>query len=280
MKPILLSCAFFSLLIFLLSCVSKTIPEERFKDSQSLTLATSITPGNANNFSFAMVGDIHSGNGGTGRFPTILAQAQADGAEFLILLGDSVDQGQEIDYQAITAQVAGSFFANKTLYAIGNHDIFYDGWQYYKNYFGPSYYSINIGNSKFITLDTADGGLGPSQTAWLKTELDKTPATNTFILSHYLPVIPDSQFLPIELRYLKFSNNTEAKTLMNLAAKKNVRGWFGGHFHSYAKENYSGVDYVVAGGGGGKRMGHVLDFFYVLVQVTGTQVTYTLKRIP
>jgi hypothetical protein len=163
---------------------------------------------------------------------------------------------------------------------LGNHDVFGSGWTHFKTYYGPGTYRFNVGNSTFIVLDTGDGTLGESQTEWLTAELAKAKPTNTFIVSHYLPVIPGIT------TYLKLANDREALRLMKMAKDNGIRSWIGGHYHSYVVGNIEGVDYVVTGGGGGRRMDSVQlsaadknKFFFVQVQVNGSNVSYSYKVV-
>jgi 3',5'-cyclic AMP phosphodiesterase CpdA len=258
------------LLVFaLFGCVSRTLFDLRFRESEGLTAPTLATPpADPDHFSFAIVGDLHIQKADTSRLQRVITAAGAEGDSFFIFLGDIVDQGKEEDVKAFRDTLTAASWDAKAFPVIGNHDIFEDGWTFWKKYNGPSHYTFTAGNSRFIVLDTADGALGDDQRRWLVSELEKPAPANTFLLSHYLPTVPG------ERTYLKLSDDAEALELMKLATNKGVRGWFGAHYHSYLKGNVGGVDYVVAGGGGGRRMKPVEECFYVQVTVSGTSVTY------
>ncbi len=263
-------------LVSLLGCVSKTFYDQRFQDSNSLTPpVTSVSVPDSQNYTFAIVGDLHIGNQDTTRFQQILSMASSEGDSFIVLLGDNVDQGDQADFQAFQAALSSSSFNNKAVIAIGNHDIFNDGWTYYKQVVGPSHYTFTAGNAKFIILDTADGTVGSDQTDWLKAQLAQPKPQLLFLVSHYLPVVPGVQ------TYLRLSDDSEALHMMNLASNNGVNAWLGGHYHSYLVGGAAGVTYVVAGGGGGRRMGPVNEFFFVQVQVSGgTNINYVLRPLP
>jgi predicted phosphodiesterase len=223
-------------------------------------------------FSFAIVGDTHIG-ADTTLLQNILTEAAGEGDSFFILLGDMVDKGVAADMARVKAAVQGSAFANKALYIVGNHDVFEDGWTGFKTAFGPSAFTLTLGNSQFIALDTADGTVGRDQYEWLQTQLTAGSPTNRFILSHYLPVVPGQR------TYLRLADEGEAARLMKLATREGARAWLGGHYHSYGEQVIEGVQYVVAGGGGGRLMPPINGNFFVQVVVSGSSVTFHLKRI-
>jgi hypothetical protein len=97
--------------------------------------------------------------------------------------------------------------------------------------------------------------------------------THTFVLSHYLPVTPGIR------TYLRLSDDLEATTLMKLARNFSVAAWLGGHYHSYALGEVEKVKYLVAGGGGGRRMDPVWENFFVQVRVAGQEISFERKQV-
>lgn len=264
-------------LVFLLivGCESRSVWDQRFRESLSLSAPSfSVSPPNPEEFSFAMVGDLHVGGTEVSRFRKILETAQAEGDLFVILLGDISDKGQLESFQAVQNALKDFGFENKAIPILGNHDVFGEGWMEYQKIWGASHYSVEAGNSRFIALDSADGTLGEDQFDWVVSELNRPALSHTFILSHYMPVVPGQR------TYLRLSNQLEAERLMSLAFKKGVAGVFGGHYHSFCYGNILGVDYVVAGGGGERRMKPVDDYFFVQVNVSATNVQYQLRPVP
>jgi 3',5'-cyclic AMP phosphodiesterase CpdA len=171
-------------------------------------------------------------------------------------------------YQALNT----TGWLGKVFGVIGNHDIFAGGWNYFKQYWGPSSYTFDVANSRFIVLDTGDATVGAPQLAWLKTELKKTQPRNTFILSHYAPWIPGIQ------TYLRLSDENESVQLLKIAESFHVKGWFSGHYHSYIKSRVNNLDVVIAGGLG-TRMPPINYNFYVQVSVNSDTISYAIKRV-
>lgn len=266
---------FLLVLAIVLSCVSRTTPEERVQQSLAAasTSALSFNSSPADHFFFVIVGDLHIGQGDTTRMSRVLNGATADGAEFILFLGDIVDAGVRDDVIAFNNAIAAAGWTGRTFSVAGNHDVFNDGWDNYYELTGSSTYTFTAGNSRFIALDSADATLGEAQIDWLRGQLAANTSDNVFLFSHYLPVIPGQS------TYLKLASETESLGLMSLATTAGVRGWLGAHYHSFIQSKIAGVDYVVAGGGGGRRMAPYARYFYVLVEVNGQTVTYTPRPI-
>ena len=268
----LLSAVLFLFLI--VCCVSRTVPETRFRDSLALQGTDRVIPlPDATHFTFAVVGDLHITGGNASRLRTILTLACGEDDAFAILLGDLADTGREEDVAAYRDAISDLGWSGRVFPVIGNHDIFGDGWKHYKKANGPSHYTFTAGNAKFIALDTADGSLSDLETQWLESKLENDRPTHLFLLSHYLPIIPGQR------TYLKLANEVEAMNLMKLAMTRRVTGWLGAHYHSYILDKVAGVDYLVAGGGGGRRMKPVEKYFFVQVQVADAKVTYRRRDL-
>ncbi len=258
----------------MVACVSRTTPSLRFTESASLSPPTLSVPlSNPDQFSFVIDGDLHFSGSDVDRTRRIIDAAKTDGDEFLIGLGDIADKGELSSYTALKDLLTSQNWSTRFLPVIGNHDIFEEGWTHYRNQLGATHYTVTIGNCRFLAIDTADGMVGSEEAAWLEEQLKNKSTTHTFIISHYMPIIPGVR------TYLRLANEEEALRLMKMATKYGVKGWFGAHYHSYLNETIDGVDYVVAGGAGGRRMPPIEHFFYVKVTIDGNDVSYQLKPI-
>jgi predicted phosphodiesterase len=261
----------FIALFFVFGCVAKSGSQIRFQESKLISAPTLTLSGiDDGEFSFVLVGDIHLGGHDVNRLRAILAAAQSHGDAFVIFLGDLVDKGKREEMQTFVNQVAEFGFQNKALYVIGNHDVFEDGWSGWKELIGPSHFDVVIGNTHFMILDSADGMIGEHQTEWLENKLRASTSSQKIILSHYLPVIPGQR------TYLRLANEDEATSLMKLSSRYRVKAWLGGHYHSYIQEEIEKVIYLVAGGGGGRRMEPVKNNFYVRGTVSGNELRFEM----
>lgn len=262
-----LLCGLF--LFLLLSCGSNSGYYLRFIESRELAAPSlSVSGVSSGVFTFSFVGDIHLGGSDTSRLRSILQAAQEHNDAFVIFLGDMVDKGNRADFETFKSQVNELGFGDKAIYVIGNHDIFGDGWKAYKEVIGPSHYDLTVGNCRFLILDSADGMVGAEQSEWLETKLRQGNAVHNLVLSHYMPLVPGQR------TYLRLSDENEAVRLMKTLSRFGVEAWLGGHYHSYAEEKIGGVTYIVAGGGGGRRMEPLKELFYVRATVNGPSLTF------
>ncbi len=265
----------FALFALVLGCVSRTLPEARFAQSQTLAGGQlNVVPADPDKLNFVAVGDLHVKGGDVSRLSRILDGATAAGDDLVVLLGDIVDTGEISDVEAVWQTIRDKGWDGRVAAVIGNHDIFHGGWEPWTANAGPSHYTFTVGNQNFIVLDTADGTLGETQTQWLEEQLASFPNGRRFLLSHYLPVVPGVR------TYLRLSDEQEALRVRAIAHRYGVSAWLGGHYHSYVTGIVDGVRYVVAGGGGGRRMPPVLNYFYVRVKVNGEEVTTEMVPIP
>jgi 3',5'-cyclic AMP phosphodiesterase CpdA len=256
------------------ACVSGSGPEERDAQSASLTAPTfAHTVSDPRNFSFLAVGDTHLSGGNVARVRAIMDAGTARGSAFLTILGDIVDRGAWENYDTLNNLVVSEGWTGRFFPLLGNHDIVGESWNRYRDLFGPSYYSFDIGNSRFLVLDSADGMIGEKQWRWFESELNRTRPEHTFVFTHYMPVIPGVN------TYLKMSSDEQAARFMSLCSRHGVSAVLGGHYHSYAAQTIGGTQYIVSGGGGGRRMEPVSQHFYVEVTIDGSEVRHQLHLI-
>jgi hypothetical protein len=100
--------------VILLGCESKSVWDERFKESMNLSQPTlSVSLADPDVFTFAMVGDLHIGGSDATRFRAILQTAQSEGDSFVVLLGDIADKGEAESFIAAQNALKDFGFENK-----------------------------------------------------------------------------------------------------------------------------------------------------------------------
>lgn len=134
--------------------------------------------------------------------------------------------------------------------AIGNHDLFYDHWSTYVEYWPSStYYFVVETNGKdrardmYICLDTAQGTLGRKQLQWLKWVLAKASGEgcrNIIVYSHVNIFRRDNTSADISTISLE-----EAYELMSLFTKYGVKQYLAGHDHAREEFVQGGVKYIL-----------------------------------
>jgi 3',5'-cyclic AMP phosphodiesterase CpdA len=216
-------------------------PQFRFSENMnsSLTLPGNIDPPGLNQFSFAILGDTHIGNPAGGVLKDALSSAKTQGDAFVLVAGDLTDNGdigQYRQFQTLFSDAGLPFRA-----AMGNHDIFFGGWDQWKAEIGRSIYSFNADNVHVVILDTANGMLGRDQINWLKQDLESATQVHKVVMTHY-PVW-NGRFASI----FRMSSDEETAIVKDLFVRTGVRLVVSGHFHGYDEVTIGGVKYVVTG---------------------------------
>lgn len=147
--------------------------------------------------------------------------------KFCLSLGDIIDRGQESEYNNYVK------FANRItkdynipIYtSIGNHDLFFKGWEYWKKNIYPhtTLYSFKTKNISWYCLDTGTGRLGKKQFDLLAEEMAKD--TNAKIVFTHYPLFIDKFIFEMQ-------DSTETNLLFSLFATNNVKYILSGHIHA------------------------------------------------
>ncbi|MDR1459973.1 MAG: metallophosphoesterase [Bacteroidales bacterium] len=161
-----------------------------------------------------------------------------------LTVGDMIHDGREKSYQNYADGLL-KFPEVKVAASIGNHDLYFGGWQYFKKNFGCSiyYFEIVTPNHKdlFICLDSGSGTHGSKQTAWLKNLFARirNDYRNCIVFTHSNLTSKDlsqgsAGSLLIEELY----------ALFHLFSSNNVTLVLSGHDHYYDDATVQGVRYV------------------------------------
>lgn len=195
---------------------------------------------NPDSFRFAVLTDPHFGDPETIDVPAIRAEFQRLGINFLLVVGDLTDNAFAAEFELARASLDS--FGLPYYSTIGNHDLYQaDGWDLFKDNFGPSCYTVTIGGRlKLILLDTAEGAIGPTQFDWLETELADT-TVHKLVATHYASY---DGTLPGVYR---LSSATERYKLQHLLSEGNAYALVSGHIHGWRHTEIDGVNHFIAG---------------------------------
>ena len=226
-------------------------------------------------FYFAVFGD-HKGH--DAHFEPLLRDVDHDKEiAFAIELGDLVRQGRRWFYRRLLNQVEKNL-SIPFLTAIGNHDL-YHGSTNYREIFGPTYYSFQIGQIYFIILDTsARFQFEKAQRQWLEAALQRSQTSKIRFVFAHVPLF-DPRGRP---EFVKCLSEKDGKDLLGLCKRYNVTHFFASHIHGYFSGSWEGVPYTITGGAGAGLHGNDPQHFfrhYIKVRVSGDEVGMEVKRI-
>lgn len=171
-------------------------------------------------------------------------------AIFGAVLGDCIEVKDNLPkYLEALAYYPDKHACNQGIFhVLGNHDIFFNGWEDFRELVGPSVYWFEItfdgGKDLYITLDTATGTLGGKQTEWFKSFLsaNRKDYRHCVVLTHTNFFYTDnsqtsSGNMPVE----------ESFALLDFLGKYDVSLVLQGHDHYREDLIYDDVRYTVIG---------------------------------
>ena len=119
-----------------------------------------------------VMSDSHVGS--TKNLDTFFSYSSDEEVAAAIMVGD-ITTGHKEDYDVLSNHLPLAGTMN-VFAVVGNHDLYFDGWQYFYSIFGSSsyYFVINTPEQSdlFICLDTGGGTLGNKQFEWFKKLLE------------------------------------------------------------------------------------------------------------
>ncbi|MFO8109768.1 MAG: metallophosphoesterase [Thermoplasmata archaeon] len=194
----------------------------------------SLEPPKKTDFDFTIIGDTQGMN-------HIFQSAvdDMDNIGFLIHLGDMTPSGGEDEYRGFQRVMNSAPFPIYT--TIGNHDIKFDGRQYYEKNIAPPQYSFTYDNLNFIFLDTSELSIAQEQLDWMDSKLSQDHKNIIVTHAPYLDPFSDSHTID------KNSKNMVEKFIN----ENDVYAYISGHIHSYYQDVSEGTIRLITGGGGG-----------------------------
>lgn len=184
-------------------------------------------------------GDAHVG--GTVNLDEFLTQANTPGNSGLVIVGD-LATGKKEDYD-IFKQELDSKNSGPAFLMIGNHDLFYNGWDTYYQYFGSSTYSFKVTTSNatdlFICLDTGSGTLGWKQLEWVENLLEKERKNARYcIVFTHVNLVREHRTSSTNLLV------EELRVIIDLCYNYSINLVICGHDHSRAESAFGKTRYI------------------------------------
>ncbi len=188
-------------------------------------------------------------------FTKLLGETEDEGKKprFVISLGDNGDGGRAHEFRELNemfdtmakmakekgvVEKASDF---KNLSVLGNHDLYNDGWENFKEIEEPfaslkkkgflsSAYTFTDGTFTFYVLDSGSGTLGETQREIVKNAMENDSKPK-IVLTH-VPIYAGGNFL------MTMQDTRERNILLTLFEKNNVKSLFCGHAHKEYGYNY------------------------------------------
>lgn len=208
--------------------------DRRFRESTE-ELASPLPPPlrDESHWSALIISDLHffedEGNVNIDEVAAYLADEPVD---FVFQLGDMADAGWPIEYQVAidTLQQLGV----PVFHAIGNHDVYHEGWASFREHCGPSVFTLAVGDVLFIILDLAGSTLGGLQRPWLEEQLQSATQEHLILLSHY-PL-----WSPTDEGFSLIGSEQEVYDILDLMRRYDVAAHVSGHTHRWAYTEFEG----------------------------------------
>lgn len=194
-------------------------------------------------YRFYACSDIHIEDTRPANFASMVEKENADEkAAFYLVLGDLLFGKEHMEWVSEIMEAPGN---DPGFIIAGNHDIFYGGWEQWKDLFHSStyYFFVQTPSAKdiYVMLDSANGTLGEKQLAWLRDVLEnqRPGCRHCFVCVH-------THFFRTDASQLPSTNFTmeETYTLTSLFSKSAVNHVLGGHDHFRDVNTYDGVTYI------------------------------------
>jgi len=194
---------------------------------------------NGTDYCLLIAGD--SEVGGTTNLDTLIARAQSPGVAGFVLAGDLTSgdpKGYEILEHELDTNNHGTAF-----YILGNHDLFFNGWDKYYSYFGSSTYAFTVktndASDLYICLDSGNATIGRIQLAWLSDLLAKERKNHRFCI-----IISHVNFFR---EHHTFSANPlvdEIRVLLDLFYRNSIDMVITGHDHHRSEEFFGKTHFI------------------------------------
>ncbi|MGE5607027.1 MAG: metallophosphoesterase family protein [Bacteroidota bacterium] len=234
---------------YLVSCnadpkglVSSSDVDKRFEDNSILPEKKDVVLAmGEDEFSFIVVADTHVYHGDASALAALKDRLNQDGEndKFLLACGDISQCGKAEDYQAFKDALEPEY---PVYPAIGNHDLYFDGWHNYREILGRSCYTFKAGEVLFVSFDSANGTLGRKQKNWLEGVLKNKSESLVVVFTHF------EFFSPNTTTIQQYTDIEEAYYLVHLFKETGVDYVFMGHSHDYYDKEINGTHYVNVSG--------------------------------
>ncbi len=242
-------------------------------DNAKPTPVFQFTAPGGESFTFAVYGDSQEQEAWFSqmeRHRLVAERVAEENADFVVYLGDFIYDAENVEGWDGFFEAGRTMLANTVLYTVmGNHEAYSP--VYFGNFGLPAYYRFTWGTAGFTVLDTNYRADYELQATWLANELSASKCRE-FVFYHHPAYTTDDR------NYGGWQQPREYWE--DIFVENGVNAVFSGHVHAYERYKIRGIDYLVAGTGGGmltelraeyppesqNRLEHTLGFLRVTVK--------------
>ena len=236
----------------------------RFNENKNYSSHPNPIISNPENFSFLVVSDTHYYKEKFGYGKRLDKLRQDYNADFLIINGDISQSGLEKQFNLFLDDMKDY---NGIIYPVlGNHDVCNNGNKVFGKLLGQFIYSLEIGNTKLIFLDTATGTFGKKQKDWYEKELSTNK--QIIVFTHYNFITGTVQ------EWTSVSYTEDEYYFFNINEKYNVKYVISGHLHQNNESKIRNVMYKTLTTLQNEKNA------VLLISINKTEITTTLLDLP
>ncbi len=234
---------------------------------------------------------------------TLVEAIEREKPAFVSIGGDIVYNGENPKDWEVWDTETAAWKQNKIpVYpALGNHDLKGKEATALGNYFArfpelkeSRFYSVKLGNSMMLVLDSALDEIGGAQGDWLREQLGKVSAETPFVFMvfHHPPYTSSSDEKEFGGGHTARGKEKALAQLLE-ERQKHMRARiviFSGHVHNYERHEHNGVTYFVTGGGGAHPypvprtkndlyQDNGINYHYLLAEIDGNRALITMNKL-
>ncbi|MDZ7803170.1 glycosyltransferase [Thiohalophilus sp.] len=227
-------------------------------------------------FSFAVVGNI---NNSVGVFEDyIIPKLNASGIDFLVSAGNAVSGGGEDKYQALHGSLGHLNIPYLLTFGANEYENF--GSHRFYDHFGPHFYSIRVGNSRLIFLDSTGKTPWRWQIRWLNDLLNQDASGARFLFIGH-PLFKPENDIPFDQPEDYLGPPEFREALLRAVDKHNIDRVFSSNLSVYSEKAVGNTWFITTGGAGGLVMNNDSSFYHMVrVNVSPKgKVSHSLERL-
>lgn len=193
-----------------------------------------------------------------------IADINASGADFVVSAGNAVSRGGEDNYRSLLGSL--SRLSQPFLMTFGNNERTEFGSSRFYQRFGPHFYTVTPGNTRFVFLDGTGRSSASWQERWLTNLLEGERDRLVIVFLGHPLVDPLGDLLFKPDRGI-WSAPKDQTRMLGLLKGLNVDAVISAGASVYSDQTVDGIRHITTGGGGGLILNNK-DSFYHYLDVT------------